>query len=79
MLTFDLAADGELIETRRFRVLVLFCEHYVRQGDSLQSIANTHGTITFFPDACIELRRKWHSCSAVANEELPRACSAVVI
>jgi|LauGreSuBDMM15SN_2_FD.fasta_scaffold721083_1 hypothetical protein len=65
MLTFDLAADGELIETRRFRVLVLFCEHYVRQGDSLQSIANTHGNI--FPGACIELRRKWESCSAVAH------------
>ena len=45
---FGVVPDGELIQERRFRVLVLFCEHYVREGDSLQSIANAHGNIASF-------------------------------
>lgn len=43
-LSLGLIADGEPIETRRWRVRVLFCEHYVRKGESLQSIANSFGT-----------------------------------
>ena len=47
-LTHFCISDQTLIEIRRWRVRVLFCEHYVRQGDNLQSIANTYGQ-TYLP------------------------------
>jgi len=43
-LSLGLFADGELIETRHWRVRVIFCEHFVRSGEDLQAIANVHGT-----------------------------------
>ena len=42
--TLSLYSDGELIETRHWRVRVIFCEHFVRSGEDLQAIANVHGT-----------------------------------
>ena len=42
--TLSLYSDGELIETRHWRVRVIFCEHFVRFGEDLQAIANVHGT-----------------------------------
>jgi len=43
-LTLSLLADDKLVETREWRVVVLFCQHYVRHGDTLHSVANAYGT-----------------------------------